>query len=202
MEVLSIADVGAVNLDSNRTTTSVKQLQILQWIDDIDEIDRIHQKTSVRNADSIASSQRDCRASIRSAKGISALEHDTANAVWDDSILEVDDDNEDIEVDFDFDDDCFVDAARAALDEGQMLFDAKDWNSANACLTDALSQTKELAQRKQATCDTFELRRMLAVCCFHQTSSTAEAERALLSVLKSAPKNVSCLAMTLPRNEC
>ncbi|KAK4627041.1 hypothetical protein CLAFUW4_03992 [Fulvia fulva] len=90
--------------------------------------------------------------------------------------------------DMDGEDDFFVEAARQALEKGRLTFNGNDYEGAAAYLREALTMTKDLTEKQQALCNTWDLRRMLGVCAFH-TDDPAEAEAALLSVLGNAPKN-------------
>ena len=155
--------------------------KIRQWIEDIDAIDNINSRNSMLSPElqSVASSEESRYGRI---DGTTVRGSDT------DPVKGADADQLFGDDDFDVEDDFFVEAAHSALEKGKLAFAADDFKNADALLRESLTMLKELARKQQAPPDTWELRRILGVCAFHVHTPT-EAEDALLSVLKHAPKN-------------
>ncbi|PVH97451.1 hypothetical protein DM02DRAFT_730542 [Periconia macrospinosa] len=83
----------------------------------------------------------------------------------------------------DSDDDLYTDLAEAALDTAATAFDAKEWAEADSLLQEALRVLQQLSKHQRASCDIFGLYYKLASCSYY-THDPAEAEQALLSLIK------------------
>ncbi|KAK4504392.1 hypothetical protein PRZ48_005308 [Zasmidium cellare] len=162
-----------------------KQRKIRQWIEDIDAIDNVTSRSSMAGTElnSVISSEDSRAGRMPDGLTLRGSDSDTTHpriTTTSGSILDEDE--------ADSDDDFFVEAAQQALGKGKEAFGQSDYPGAAAYLTEALTMIKGLSSKQQASCDTWELRRMLGVCAFH-VNGPLDAEAALLSVLDNAPKN-------------